>query len=151
MFQGLKGSSSLSDIALGSPHKYLNNLYSFLFCIDAGDFDFGKIRSLLTSADVNQLPNSAVFLNKGIVAYSSRSELGSLHKYQNEFNDRDYGWCFLETVGSEEGSVEGTNLSFLYGQLISHLSGSHLEPPNIYEYMVNKWVCRKSSLMWANQ
>ena len=151
VYQGIKDSSSLSDMALGSPHKYLNNLYSFLFCVDGGNFDFGKISSLLTSVDVNQLPNSAIFLNKGIVAYSSRSDLGSLHKYPNEVDDSDYGWCFMETIGPEKGTVEGTNLSFLYGQLISHLSGSHLEPPNIYEYMVNKWVFRKSSLMWANQ
>ena len=150
-YQGIKHSSTIRDMVLGSPNKYLNNLYSFLFCVDGGDFDFSEIRSLLTSADVNQLPNSAILLNKGIVAYSSRRELGSLHKYPNEVNDSDYDWCFMETIGPEEGSVEGANLSFLYGQLISHLSGSHLEPPNIYEYMVNKWVLRKSTLMWANR
>ena len=129
----------------------LNNLYSFLLCVDVGDFDFEKVRRLLALSDVNQLPNSAVFLNKGIVAYANRSELGSLHKYPNEVNRGDYGWCFLATISPEEGSVEGANLSFLYAQLISHVSGSHLEPPNTYEYVANNFIFRKSSLVWAHQ
>ena len=151
IYQGISGSSNIRDTVLGSSNKYLNNLYSFLLCVDVGDFDFEKVRRLLALSDVNQLPNSAVFLNKGIVAYANRSELGSLHKYPNEVNRGDYGWCFLATISPEEGSVEGANLSFLYAQLISHVSGSHLEPPNIYEYVANNFIFRKSSLVWADQ
>ena len=151
VYQGITGSSNIRDTVLGSSNKYLNNLYSFLFCVDGGDFDFGKIRNLLASADVSQLPNSAIFLNMGIVAYANRGQLGSMHKYPNEVSSSDYGWCFMEAIGPEEGSVEGSNLSFLYAQLISHLSGSHLEPPNIYGYMANNLIFRKSSLMWAGQ
>ena len=151
VYQGITGSSNIRDTVLGSSNKYLNNLYSFLFCVDGGDFDFGKIRNLLASADVSQLPNSAIFLNMGIVAYANRGQLGSMHKYPNEVSSSDYGWCFMEAIGPEEGSVEGSNLSFLYAQLISHLSGSHLEPPNIYGYMANNLIFRKSSLMWADQ
>ncbi len=112
--QGISGSSSIRDTVLGSSNKYLNNLYSFLFSVDGGDFGFGKVRNLLALTDINQLPNSAIFLNMGIVAYANRSRLGGLHKYPNEVSSNDYGWCFLETVGPEEGSVEGANLSFLY-------------------------------------
>ena len=44
---GLADSSIIRDVVLGSPYKYLNNLYSFLLCIDGGDFDFGKIKKFL--------------------------------------------------------------------------------------------------------
>ena len=42
VYQGITGSSNIRDTVLGSSNKYLNNLYSFLFCVDGGDFDFGK-------------------------------------------------------------------------------------------------------------
>ncbi len=151
VYQGITGSSNIRDTVLGSSNKYLNNLYSFLFCVDGGEFDFAKISSLLASTDVNQLPNSAILLNMGIVAYANRSQLGSLHKYPNEVNSSDYDWCFMGTKCPEEGSVEGANLMFLYAQLISHISGSHIEPPNIYEYMTDMLMFRKSSLVWADQ
>ena len=149
IYEGITGSSTIRDTILGSGNKYLNNLYSFFLCVDGGDFDFDKVRTLLASADVNQLPNVAIFLNKGIVAYANRRELGDVHKYPNEIHDGDYDWCFMEMMAPEDGSVEGANLSFLYGQLISHLAGSHLEPPNFYEYMRNTWISRKSTLLWA--
>ena len=151
VYQGIKDSSNMRDMTLGSSNRYLNNLYSFLFCVDAGDFHFGKIKSLLLSADVNHLPSVAILLNKGIVAYADRRKLGSLHKYPNEVNGSDYGWCSMATVEPEEGSVEGTNLAFLYAQLISHLSNSHLEPPNAYEYIGKDLAFSRSSLTWADQ
>ena len=150
IYEGIKPSSIIRDTMLGSRNKYLNNLYSFLFCVNGGDFNFRKIKSLLTAAPVEQLPNVAIFLDSGIVAYSDRHELGQLHKYPNEVDSSNYDWCFMETIGPNDGSVEGINLSYLYGQLISHLSNSHLEPPNAYEYIGDDFIFRKSSLLWAN-
>ena len=57
----------------------------------------------------------------------------------------------MEFVGSEKGSMEGSHLLFLYGQLISHLAGSLLEPTNAYEYIDKEFVARKSSVIWADQ
>ena len=151
VYKGLKDTSTIRDMTLGSSNKYLNNLYSFLLCVDGGDFDFGKIRNILISTDVQQLPNVAIFLNKGIVAYADRHRLGGTHKYPNEVNSSDYGWCFMESIGSEEGSMEGTHLAYLFSQLISHISGSHLEPASAYEYIANELIVRKSSLVWADQ
>lgn len=150
IFQGLQDSSNLRDVFLGLSNKYLNNLYSFLICVDSGDFDYKKIKPLLASTDVDHLPNVAVFLNKGIIAYGNRQKLGSFHKYPNEVGSSDYGWCYMDTIAPEEGSIEGVNLSYLYGQLISHLSGSYLERPNVYEYIGNQLIFSKSSLNWAD-
>ena len=148
-YEGIAPSSNLRDTILGSPNKYLNNLYSFLLCVNGDNFDFDIVRTTLVSAEANHLPNMAIFLNKGIVAYANRRNLGGIHKYPNEINDGDYDWCFMETIAPEGGSVEGASLSILYGQLISHLAGSHLEPPNFYDYMRNTWMFRKSTLNWA--
>ncbi len=52
IYKGIEPPSRLSHISLGSRNKYLNNLYSFLFCIDSGDFDFRSIGDFLASTDV---------------------------------------------------------------------------------------------------
>ena len=43
VYQGIKDSSNMRDMTLGSSNRYLNNLYSFLFCVDAGDVKGGVI------------------------------------------------------------------------------------------------------------
>ena len=150
-YEGIEASSTLEDLVLGSPRKYLNNLYSFFLCVSGGNFDFGNTRDLWTSTDVNKLPNVAIFLDMGLVAYRRRSDPGALNRYPNEVDAGDYDWCFAETIAPEGGSVEGSNLSFLYDQLISHLSQARLEPPKFSDYMKGTWIARKSTLMWANQ
>ena len=148
--EGLTPSTHMRDLVVGSSNKYHNNLYSFLLCVDRGDFKFESIRELLNSVNPALLPNMAVFLNAGIVAYAKRNDTGiGFHKYPIEVNNTEYDWCFIEGAGSEEGSLEGTHLANLYAQLISHLSHSHLDPPNVYRYTATMSVFRKSSVIWA--
>ena len=151
-YGGIGGHTVMSDMLLISPLRYLNNLYSFLLCIDAGDFDFDKIRGLLTTADVNQLPSTAVLLNRGIVGYGDRANLGARSRYPNEAikNDGDWAWCYAETIAPQTGTVEGANLSLLYAYLVQHLTHTRLDHPDIYEYVANKVTMRKSSLEWAS-
>ena len=151
IFQGINDATTIRDMTLGSTNRYLNNLYSFMICVDGGDFDFKKIRNLLVSTEVLKVPNVAIFLNKGIVAYADRHKLGATHKYPYEVKSSDFGWCFMELGGSEEGSMEGAHLAYLFGQLISHLSSSHLEPASAYEYIATEMISRKSSMIWADQ
>ena len=150
VYGGLKPSTNMRDLYFGSPNKYLNNLYSFLLCIDGGDFDFENIKKLLTLANPELLPNMAVFLNAGIVAYAKRNDMSlEFHKYPIEVKNDEYDWCFMQGVKAEEGSSEGTHLATLYDQLISHLSTSHLESPNAYRYTAKMSLFRRSSLIWA--
>ena len=151
-YEGIGGHTVMSDMVLISPHRYLNNLYSFLLCVDAGDFDFGKIRDLLTTSDVNHLPSTAVLLNRGIVGYGDRANLGARSRYPNEAikGDGDWKWCYAETIAPQTGTVEGANLSLLYAYLVQHLTFTRFDPPNIYEYVANRIVMRKSSLEWAS-
>ena len=149
-YGGMKPSTNMRDLYLGSPNKYLNNLYSFLLCVDRGDFEFEGIKRLLKSANPTSLPNIAVFLNAGLVTYAKRNNLGlEFHKYPIEVNKDDYDWCFMESSKAEKGSLEGTHLATLYAQLMSHLSTSHLDSPNAYRYTAKMSIFRRSSLIWA--
>lgn len=148
--EALKGDTTFRDMVLGSPNKYLNNLYSFILCIDGGDFNFADLAHFLKTVDRALLPNTTVLLNSGIVAYAAATrQRFELHKYPNEVTDTGYDWCFFQGASSDGGSLEGMHLAFLYGQLIQHLSSSHLEPPNAYPYTAKITVARKSSLLWA--
>ena len=146
--------STFQHLAISSPHKYMNHLFSFLICIDAGDFDFGKITDLLNSSNPSQLPNTAIFLsgnNSGVVMYARYNDKGiGFHKYPAEVKDDGYRWCFSQGRQEDEGSREGTHLATLYGQLFDHLSGSHLDRANAYRYITNQLAnFSKSSLQWA--
>ena len=146
--------STFQHLVISSPHKYMNHLFSFLICIDAGDFDFGKITDLLNSSKPSQLPNTAIFLSgnkSGVVMYARYNNKGiGFHKYPAEVKDDEYRWCFSQGRQEDEGSREGTHLATLYGQLFDHLSGSHLDRVNAYSYITNQLAgFSKSSLRWA--
>ena len=151
LYGGMKGSTTITDTVRGSRNKYLNNLFTFIICVDAGDFDFGKVKTFLSSVDPSLLPNMSVLLNKGVVLYGKSDDQNtvSVHKYPFEVALSDYDWFFAEGAESEGGSLPGTHLAVLYGALIEHLSNSHLEPPNAYRYTGQMSVLRGSSLIWA--
>ena len=148
-YGGIRENTTIRDMTLSNKNRYLNHLYSFLLCVDGGNFDFSKVSNLLTAVEPELLPSAAVFLDKGIVLYANQNKEGAFHKYPLEGKDSGYEWCFIQGAEDEESSLEGTHLAALYGQLISHLSNSHLEPPNAYSYIAKISVFRKSSLTWA--
>ena len=150
-WKGLQLTTTIVDSVRGSRNKYLNNLYAFLICVDAGDFDFERVRGFLSSTDPALLPNASVLLDRGAVLYGKSDGQGGVafHKYPVEVDQSDYDWCFAEGAETEGGSMEGTHLATLYGPLIEHLSNSHLDPPSAYRYTGKMLAFRKSSLMWA--
>ena len=89
---GLQPSTTIVDTVRSSPNKYLNNLYAFLICVDAGDFDFGRVRDFLSSVDPALLPNASVLLNSGVVSYGKSDEQRGIvfHKYPIETEQSDY-------------------------------------------------------------
>ena len=150
-WNGLQPTTTITDTVRGSRNKYLNNLYAFLICVDAGDFNFERVRGFLSSVDHTLLPNASVLLDRGAVLYGKSDGQGGVafHKYPVEVDQSDYDWCFAEGAENEGGSVEGTHLAMFYGALIEHLSNSHLDPPSGYRYTGRMLAFRKSSLMWA--
>ena len=131
----LELSTKMRDVVLASDNKYLNNLFSFFICIDGGDFDFRKVSKFLVSVDPSSVPNMSILLNHGVISYGKYDEQRGLMmaKYPVEAPP-DYDWCFVEGSEADGGSREGAHLATLYGALINHLSNSHLEPPNAYQY-----------------
>ena len=152
-FGGLGPDTLLEHTLLGNDNKYLNSLYSFLLCIDGGDFEFGKVRAFLSSSDPVYLPNMAVFLDRGVIMYAKAKEENGIafHKYPIEVAESEYDWCFAEGIESEGGSLEGSHLAMLYGALFEHLASSHMEPPKAYRYTSKLSVFHRSSLMWARE
>ena len=150
-WKGLQPTTTITDTVRGSRNKYLNNLFAFLICVDAGDFNFERVKGFLTLADPALLPNATVLLDKGAVLYGKSDDKGgfAFHKYPVEVDQSDYDWCFAEGVEAEGGSLEGTHLAILYGALVEHLSSSHLDPPSAYRYTARMSAFRRSSLMWA--
>ena len=150
-YGGIKDDTLLLHMMLPLGNRYLNRLYSFMLCVDSGDFEFADIKDWLTSEEPKHLPGTAVFLNKGVVAYGVADGQGGLSfdKYPGEVAPNDYDWCYFEGFVAEGGSLEGSHLAFLYGALVQHLGNCHLEPPNAYRYTAKLTGGRRSSLLWA--
>ena len=151
MYQGMTLGTTMSDLVIGSPRKYLNNLFSFMFCVNGGNFEFEKVKPLFNSAEVDKLPNMSILLNKGVISYLNRQSPETHYVYPNEVDDNSCSWCFAPMLGSENGSVEGAHLSLLYSTLIDHLSLSHIRHENYYKYFSREWISYRPSLEWADQ
>ena len=150
-YGGIKDTTLLPHMMLPLENRYLNSLYSFMICVDGGDFEFMDIKELLKSEEPEHLPATAVFLNKGIVAFAMPSDQGGItfNRYPSAVAPNEYNWCYFEGFIPEGGSLGGSHLAFLYGALVEHLANCHLDPPNAYQYMANVAGGRKSSLVWA--
>ena len=147
----LRGDTTLLDMTRGSKNKVLNHLFSFLFCVDAGDFLFEDVASHFNSTNPALLPNVTVLLNEGALTRTCINEggEGKYHKYPTEAPSPEYDWMFAESMDSEGGSREGSNMALLYGMLVDHLSNSHLEPADAYAYTAELVNLRRSTLKWA--
>ena len=144
--------TTLVDMVRGSKNKVLNHLFSFLFCVDAGNFSFKDVASHFDSTDPALLPNVTVLLNEGALTRARINDVGEgkYHKYPTEALSPEYDWMFAESMNSNSGSKEGSNLALLYGMLLDHLSNSHLDSTNAYAYTGELVHLRRSTLKWAN-
>lgn len=143
--------TTLLDMVRGSKNRVLNHLFSFLFCVDVGDFSFKDVASHFSSTDPALLPNAGVLLNKGVLTRARINDVGEgkYHKYPTEAPSPEYDWMFAESMDSKQGSKEGSNLALLYGMLVDHLSNSHLEPANAYAYTAELVNLKRSTVEWA--
>ena len=147
----LSNDTTLLDMVRGSRNKVLNHLFSFLFCVDSGDFSFNDVASHFNSTDLALLPNVTVLLNKGALTRMRINDFGEgkYHKYPTEAPSPEYDWVFAESMDSKDGSKEGSNLALLFGMLVDHLSNSYLEPADAYAYTAELVHLRRSTLKWA--
>lgn len=147
-YPSLNPNTTLDHIIFGSDNRYLNHLFAFFFCVNAGDFAFDKIHDHLTKTDHKHLPNTAVFMDRGVIAYAYLDETNqrfAFHKYPTEVVGGNYAWCFAH--GAE--TLASAHLAFWYGQLISHFANSYLPTANAYPYIQDVGMLRKSTIQWA--
>ncbi len=134
-----------------SSERYRNHLFSFLFCADSGDFEFQEIAPHLNGVHPSLVPSVTVLLDRGIIARMRINESGEgrYHKYPMEAPSPTFDWVFAESAGGDAKSKGGSNLAFLYGALIDHLSNSQLEPTDAHRYTSTLVNLRRSTLKWA--
>ena len=148
----LHADTTLSDAVLGSGNRFLNQLFSFLFCVDGGDFQFDGIAGHLNATPLASLPGVTILLNQGVLVRARHGgERGGLSwcRYPTEAPSPGYDWVFAESAAPDGGSEEGSSLAVLYGMLIEHLRNSHLEATSAYEYTRELAVVRPSTIQWA--
>ena len=148
----MTGETTILDMVLPiSSERYRNHLFSFLFCADAGDFDFQDITPHLNAVHSSLVPSVTVLLDRGVVIPMRMNESGEglYHKYPMEAPSPTFDWVFAESVGVDAKSMGGSNLAFLYGALFDHLSKSQLEPTDAYRYTSQLVNLRRSTLKWA--
>lgn len=131
-YGGVSADTQMSHLMRASPHRYFNNLFSFVFCVDAGDFAFQDVKQLFAGSNVSDLPNVTVLLNGGIVIYAQRDAEQSTGfiRYPNEADPAECDWCYIQGNPESLQKAAAAHLSILWGALLSHLSDSYLEPPN---------------------
>ncbi|BFM13644.1 hypothetical protein R50072_37970 [Simiduia litorea] len=147
------GSTLMRDVYLGKGNKTLNNIFSFMLFVDAGDFKFDDIKSLLKNTKIEYLPNTSVILNSGVVLYGKLDENGFANeRYPSEIDDDNCSWYFSPFNPIDgNGSLEGNNLGYLYYSILQHINNSFLEPPNLSNYLASMMVGRRSLLQCADE
>lgn len=148
-YNGLVDEALLEHIFLAKNNKTLNNIYTFIFCVDAGDFSFEDVKSHFKSTALNLLPPLTVLLNKGVIFYASTKDNSiKFSKYPEEETIQDeFTWYFSPFVLKDEfSSLEGNCLGFLYYSILEHINNSHLNPPRLNKHMATMQIMKKSTL-----
>lgn len=128
-FGDVSGVTDLMHLRFARSQKTLNALYSFLICIDRGDFEFGDIASFLCENDPATVPHTITLLGTGSV-FRARKENGLFHIVGSNFEVEDCDWYFSSFNG-QDGEVNASNhLADLYANIMSHLACSQLGPIN---------------------
>ena len=145
--------TTFRDMMLGSGNRFLNQLFSFLFCVDAGKFKFDNVIDHLNATCLSSVPSVTVLMDKGVLLRAKRRRDGrgiAWCRYPNEAPSPEYDWVFAESIAPDGGSKEGSSLAVLYGMLIEHLRNSHLDAASAYAYTGSLMNFRRSTLRWAS-
>lgn len=151
-FGEINDDTMISDLVRPiSPHKYNNRLFSFLLCIDGGDFVFDRVKDQLRNVDRNVVPNFSTLLNKGVIVYANKNmeQTFDFAPYPDDRDPTTHDWCWIEGSPADGYSKAGIHLSVLYAALLDHLLRSELAYSGLYEYM-GSTSYRRSSVKWAN-
>ncbi len=135
----------LRDIYLQKENRILNRIFSFILCVDAGDFKFEDIAPFYLNRNKSFLPNMTTLLTSGVISYARFDERGlGFVRCPEDEQGENYDWYFSPCVGTETGSFAGNHLGVLYCDLLNHLTNSYLELPSLTRYIATMRTGRKS-------
>ncbi|WP_305529577.1 DUF6602 domain-containing protein [Sulfuricurvum sp.] len=142
----------LRDMYLSKGNRTLNNIFTFIFFVDSGDFQFKDIKAHFKSTNLINLPALSVLLNKGVILSAKIDEFGFNHtRYPDDTDEVNYNWCFTPFAPKDESAtLEGNCLGFLYYSVLQHIANSYLEPPNLSKYLQSMQIVKKSTLEWLD-
>jgi hypothetical protein len=134
---GIRPDSLLRDVTLAKSNRVLNRIFSFMIFVNGGDFTFEDVAPFYVSQPKDLLPNISVLLNLGTIVYGIINENSfGINRYPEEEKDVNADWLFSPLLlENEMSSIEGNHLSYLYYNLLEHLSNSYLEPPSFKNFI----------------
>lgn len=146
-YGGLTDGTSLRDIVLGRPHKYLNPLFSFMVFVSGGGVCDNTLKKAFTATAREDLPGMTALLDKAVVSYAKiDGQKYSVEKYPYLTDRSEHAWYILPLHGnSQTGSVEGNHLAMVYYGLLEHLNQTFLEPPDLLPYIETMLAGKKSN------
>lgn len=133
-FGGLTGATKVADLSRPIHGPINNRLFSFMVCIDGGDFRFISERDALLQLPPRHSPGLIAILNQGVVVQGVLTDRLEYTAYPAE-QKPGAKWIMLAPEPGELGSNEGGVLGFLYATLLHHLNRSHLGPVDVAQYL----------------
>ena len=129
-------------------NKFLNRIFSFMFFVNRGDFKFKDVKNIFSSSPKEELPDMSVILDTGFISYTYLDSTHlEFHRYPEQHTENTNKWRFAPfNKSSDEDSIEGNVLGFIYSTLLSHLSQSKLEPPTLSGYTQRMFKVKKSGI-----
>lgn len=144
-YNGLKNKTLLEHTVISCPNPTLNPLFSFMLFVDAGNFKWEHMNTILGKYDSTYLPNLIVLLNQGCV-FKGHLNDGKLNlDYYPEYGDGHSVWIYSGVEGTQDNA--GTNLALLYHNLLVHLASCSLEAPNYMSYFSDLLEFKKSNIV----
>lgn len=146
---GIRGDSLMHHILQGSSEPYLNQLFTFMLFVDAGDVTTEEIADIYRTTQDDYLPDVAVFLN-GCVVIKAAIDGNNMRIYKyHKQAPSEVRWQIIPApqIESTDATPEGKHLGFLYYCLLNHIRESQLEGPNLTLYMKDLLVGSKSAVI----
>jgi hypothetical protein len=133
-YQGVTGDTLMRDMAHSSMTAIHNRLFSFMLCIDAGDFTLAGAREAVTSAIRRHTPGIVALLNRGALTSARVTDRFEYSAYPAE-SPEGAKLLLIAPESGATGSREGAVLGFLYAMLMGHLNRSFVEPVPARPYL----------------
>lgn len=130
----LRGGVRVPALSLPWNPRHRNVLFTFMLCVDPGDFDLAQVVDVYRDTPVDRLPHVLCLLGRGVLHRCIWD--GQTRRLDPIFQDWDAGddWRWHLAPWGEPDTLAGT-YSFLLYSLLRHLEISVLAAPDHLAYL----------------